>query len=70
MLDQEIDTTLEIDNVNTILLESKSTFGIISDLQDNVSKKQKQDRGQCQDSKIPRHHQHRLVQDSRNQTYT
>jgi hypothetical protein len=43
MLHQIIDTIFEIGNVNTILLESKSTFGIFSDLRNNVSKKQKQD---------------------------
>ena len=41
MLDQVIDTIFEIDNMNTILLESMSAFGIFSDLLSNVSKKSK-----------------------------
>jgi hypothetical protein len=43
MLDQVIDTILQIDNLNTSLLESKSAWGIFSDLRNNISKTQKQD---------------------------
>jgi len=43
MLDHVIDIILQIESVKTILLESKSVFGIFSDLWNNVSKIQKLD---------------------------